>query len=336
MLHSLDIHVDRRANIPITKQITEQLTHCIRDGRLAKGQMLPSIRQLAEFLGINRNTVVAVYRALEHAGYITTSPGTGSFVDNKIDAEETKRAQDVALFIQSLFGQAQLLGIPAKELGRLVYYESLRYRQPQPLHALIVESFRGELDFYCSELSSELGINVSGVLLQDIDTDADLKKRVQSYDFAIAPFYFLEKAEQSLKQYDLTVRGIGAGSALVSFVALSQIPQQKKIAIICTEKNGAQYMVDALCAAGIEFKNYRSTWVQATRFVEVVDWADILIASEGAMPKVKDLSSDKEIFNYAHVLDRSTLSMLQRFIADLTEQRAQKPSKVNLGHKGNA
>jgi hypothetical protein len=55
--------VDDRSPIPIQRQLTEQLKHFIEGGGFSRERALPSIRELAGFLGINPNTVARVFEA---------------------------------------------------------------------------------------------------------------------------------------------------------------------------------------------------------------------------------------------------------------------------------
>jgi DNA-binding transcriptional regulator YhcF (GntR family) len=75
-----DIAIDRAGEIPIGVQLAWALRARISDGRLAPGQRLPGLRELAEMLGINANTARAVYQRLEHEGLIDSMQGTGTFV----------------------------------------------------------------------------------------------------------------------------------------------------------------------------------------------------------------------------------------------------------------
>ena len=79
-LDGLDIAIDRRAEVPIGVQLAWALRARIRDGRLAPQQRLPGLRDLADALGINPNTVRAVYQRLAQQQLIDTQQGSGTFV----------------------------------------------------------------------------------------------------------------------------------------------------------------------------------------------------------------------------------------------------------------
>src|SRR5437667_140049 len=73
----------RRASIaalPGFRQLYSILQRGIRDAVLPAGLKLPPTRQLAEALGIARNTVVHVYEQLALEGYVQAGVGRGTFV----------------------------------------------------------------------------------------------------------------------------------------------------------------------------------------------------------------------------------------------------------------
>src|SRR5438445_13086721 len=77
---TMNLHVDARSPIPIRRQLTEQLKHAIESGRVPRDQTLPSIRELAGFLGINTNTVARGVEDLKQSGYVEARRGKGVFV----------------------------------------------------------------------------------------------------------------------------------------------------------------------------------------------------------------------------------------------------------------
>src|ERR1700722_16744734 len=77
---SLGIVIDRAAEVPIGVQVVWALRARIRAGSLAPGQRLPGLRDLADGLGVNANTIRTVYQRLEHEGLLTSQQGNGTFV----------------------------------------------------------------------------------------------------------------------------------------------------------------------------------------------------------------------------------------------------------------
>jgi len=71
---------------PPTEQIRDQIRGLVAAGRLAAGQRLPSVRQLAADLGVAPRTVAKAYRFLEEEGVVTTSVGGGTRVGATVQA----------------------------------------------------------------------------------------------------------------------------------------------------------------------------------------------------------------------------------------------------------
>jgi len=78
--------IDPAAELPVGVQLSWRLRALIATGRLAAGDRLPSFRQLAEWAGVNVNTVRAVYAGLEDAGLVVSRQGQGTFVARGIEA----------------------------------------------------------------------------------------------------------------------------------------------------------------------------------------------------------------------------------------------------------
>ncbi|MCQ4085843.1 GntR family transcriptional regulator [Saccharibacillus sp. JS10] len=64
------IELNLQSDIPIYKQLTDQLVEGIASGILKAGQPLPSVRTLAADLGINLHTVNKAYQLLKQDGFL--------------------------------------------------------------------------------------------------------------------------------------------------------------------------------------------------------------------------------------------------------------------------
>lgn len=78
--------IDAGDELPVGLQLTWRLRALIATGRLASGERLPSFRRLADWAGVNVNTVRAVYAGLEQEGFVVSRQGQGTFVAEGIVA----------------------------------------------------------------------------------------------------------------------------------------------------------------------------------------------------------------------------------------------------------
>lgn len=72
--------IDNASDRPVYLQIIDQVKRDIALGRLGREERLPTVRQLAQQLAINPNTIAKAYRQLEQEGIIVTRSGAGAFV----------------------------------------------------------------------------------------------------------------------------------------------------------------------------------------------------------------------------------------------------------------
>ncbi|HEY3521056.1 MAG TPA: PLP-dependent aminotransferase family protein [Rhodanobacteraceae bacterium] len=77
---TLTIALDPQREQPLFLQLAGAIAEDIRRGRLKTGDALPGSRELADLLGVNRNTVVAGYGELVAEGLLCTRVGGGTFV----------------------------------------------------------------------------------------------------------------------------------------------------------------------------------------------------------------------------------------------------------------
>ena len=76
----LNLQINPLSDIALYEQIAEQIKQQILSGALAEHTLLPSVRGLAQMLGISVITTRRAYTELEQQGYVLTIPAKGTFV----------------------------------------------------------------------------------------------------------------------------------------------------------------------------------------------------------------------------------------------------------------
>jgi len=89
MKEPIAARVNRVSGVPLGTQLVDQIRNAVGDGRLAEGDRLPSVRDLAQTAGVNVNTVRAVYARLEAEGLVRREHGRGTFVARRESERST-------------------------------------------------------------------------------------------------------------------------------------------------------------------------------------------------------------------------------------------------------
>ena len=112
------VELNFRSGEPIYVQIADQFERQIADGELNPGDQLPTVRELANELEVNFNTVARAYRILDERGAISTQQGRGTYV---IEAGASGRAT-LEKIASRFAAQAYRLGYEPEEVAQAVGY----------------------------------------------------------------------------------------------------------------------------------------------------------------------------------------------------------------------
>jgi DNA-binding transcriptional regulator YhcF (GntR family) len=74
------LQLDFTSETPIYRQIRDQLVLGIADGKLRAGEKLPTVRALANEVGVNVMTINKAYQLLKQESYITADRRGGSVI----------------------------------------------------------------------------------------------------------------------------------------------------------------------------------------------------------------------------------------------------------------
>lgn len=154
-----------REGEPVYRRIVQLLTGYIQNGTLREGAQLPTVRALAEQLGVAQGTVKRAYDELERQGILTKAAGRGSFVAYR--PPQAQSAQEAAaLAADQLLERLHTLGLSDTQMEALLT-ERLRLRRQQrpQLRAALVECNPEILAQLRQQLGALEGIGLHPVLL---------------------------------------------------------------------------------------------------------------------------------------------------------------------------
>lgn len=113
------LEINTRSEIPIYQQLSEQIIMGIATGELAIGESLPTVRQLADELGVNTMTISKSYNQLKEAGYLITDRRKGSIVTLPQAYQEADKT-DLKKRLAQLLAEAKIHQLKEVELQTFV------------------------------------------------------------------------------------------------------------------------------------------------------------------------------------------------------------------------
>lgn len=114
-------HVNPASGLPIYRQIADQVRRLAATGRLAAGEFLPSVRQVAQQLQVNPMTVSKAYSILERDGVLENVRGQGMRLRQPaVSATVRDRRQALRPLLEQVVATAYQLSLSPQEVMRLL------------------------------------------------------------------------------------------------------------------------------------------------------------------------------------------------------------------------
>jgi GntR family transcriptional regulator len=116
----IEFVLDGRSKVNTYMQLVQQVKQALRVGLLEPGDQLPKVRDVAQSLAINPNTVLKAYRELEIEGLVGGRPGVGTFVLRTLAGASLSRQAQLRDELVGWLGRAQDAGLSAEDVVALV------------------------------------------------------------------------------------------------------------------------------------------------------------------------------------------------------------------------
>lgn len=110
------IQLDLSDHRPLYEQIKEKTKELIVAGVLKQDDKIPSVRDLAQQLTINPNTIQRAYKDLENEGYIYSVRAKGSFVAPISHIRDKAETDEINTAFCNIVREARFLGVDKGEL----------------------------------------------------------------------------------------------------------------------------------------------------------------------------------------------------------------------------
>ena len=105
---------------PIWQQLKEQLIIAIVAGRFQMGGSFPTVRELAEDAGVNRNTMQRALSELEHDGFVITNRTAGRTVTTDEGLVARMKEQIAMQNIEKFIREMEAIGYDADDIVKMI------------------------------------------------------------------------------------------------------------------------------------------------------------------------------------------------------------------------
>ena len=114
MIFELDFHSDETLYIQLCNQVSIGIARDV----IHEGDDLPSVRQLADEIGINMHTVNQAYSILQQEGFVKIDRRRGAII--AIDIDKLEAIREAHEMLKVVMARAMCRGVSKQEIHQLV------------------------------------------------------------------------------------------------------------------------------------------------------------------------------------------------------------------------
>jgi len=314
----MNLHVDARSPIPIRRQLTEQLKHAIESGAVPRDQALPSIRELAGFLGINTNTVARAIEDLKQSGYVEARRGRGVFVAAAPPVRRSPGRREG--FLKDVVIRAAAVGMTADDLA--VGVLSLAGVRPPAIdgavEVLLVERSPAELDFFAGQLEAHFPIRVDKVLLGELTAITRRRTPAGRWRAAVTSFGHLPEVERVLRGRGVPVIALLAEAHLETLHRLAQLPAGTRVGVASDALETAHDLEHSIANAALaNIVLVGASPLDGTALGRLVRRVDVIVCSSSSAERVRQVAGPSlQVMIEDRALDGRAIQMLATLLVD--------------------
>ncbi|MGI8648831.1 MAG: GntR family transcriptional regulator [Rubrobacter sp.] len=296
-------------------QLAEQIKHLILSGGVGVGERLPSIRALAGFLRVNRNTVSRVISDLEREGFVETRRGSGVYVlEPPVGGAERHREE----VIERVVDLAAARGVPLDEIAHALLERS-RASGGEKTKVLFVECTKAELEQFSDELEAQLPVEVERVLMEDLERRVSGAGEI-SWSLAVTTFFHVHEVEEMMDPLGVETVALLAEANIESLQKLMALPEGTTVGIVGASETCMVNLSRSLEGAGLDHLDLREVYIDHTDAVrKLFAEASTLVCSSVTARRLTELGKPEEVevIEEDRTLDKGGVEMLGRILREL-------------------
>jgi DNA-binding transcriptional regulator YhcF (GntR family) len=312
----MDLRINSKSHVPVHVQLEGQIKHLILTGGFAVGSRLPSIRAMAGFLRVNRNTVARVFSDLEREGYVESRRGSGVYVlDPPVEADEEKRRE----VLERVMDLAAARAVPVEDLAYALLARA-GTEAPEKVRILFVECTPAELNQFSAELEEQLPVEVERVLTGDL---AERLSGVEDppWRLAVTTFFHIHEVQELVEPLGIEAVALLAEATLASLQRLMDLPAQTPVGVIGWGRTCMNNLSRSIEGAGLDHLDFVEVNVNVGQD-EVRDTlreVDAVVCSTVTARELRrfGIPESLEIIEEDRILDQGGIEMLGKMLRQL-------------------
>lgn len=280
----LPLKVDAGKDMPIYRQISEQIAELIRIGHLVSGDQLPAERELADFLRVARGTVKKAYEALVLLKYIVATRGRGSIVAQVNHGATETRQGAAAQKISEVIRALEEMKFSYREIADLFGLMLAKRREEVAKIAIAAVDCNPEaLGIYQKQLAMLTHMSTARIMLAELRQADDPDSILAPFDLILTTVTHIEELQQLAPASGKKTVAVMVSPLQATLISLARLEESSRVGILYLSERFFAIMSDWLRRSGFTAKadGFAVASCDAEDLADFVTRKNILIVPPG-------------------------------------------------------
>lgn len=296
-----------RSAVPTWQVLKQYLEEQIGTGAYPVGAWLPSVRELAAQLSVNRNTVSKVYQALGREGVLEVERGKGVRVAQR-PSETRSSATRIDGGIHALVREAALAGLSREWLLTRVTDIADETYGNRLVRAAFIECTPPDARQIAADLSRQLEVPVAAIDLADFLADPE---RTLPYDLVTTTFFHLQEVTAAIPEVQRpAVVGIHHTVSHESVLQIARLRPESTIVIVCPNQRSLD-RVRGIVETYARGQIYGVTTEDPAKVRSALAIADVVVDMSLTHDAVAELAPETPAITVSFHIERQSVDYLR-------------------------
>ncbi len=302
----------RNAPLGIKDQIKRQIRIMAEGGELAVGQALPSAKDMAKGLNVNRNTVSTAYRELVAEGILETIVGSGTFVKGTKVPSKTDALRKI---VDDALEKALSVGFSSSQitdiwLHRLTtYFVGTEGRQ-----VLVVECNQEALDEISAVLRKDLSVQTRGLLIEELESTPGLAAEYLSgVDLVVCGFNHVEEFRKVVPESPVEVVAVLLRTEVRIMHELMRLPAGTGVGFTCVSQRSTEsFYKEAIFSGGSSLIKIWAGMDNDSELLKMLEKCQVIFASAYVYDRILEMVGEHQrVIKVDLGIDRSNIELIR-------------------------